>query len=337
MLVKGFEPWMSHVISLKTVMKVFTVTNRTPALDQPPRQQAALAEAVHAVALAHARRLLLQVKGLARRGAGHQPVGSVEIGVHQLGRFAGLEILHRVIHQRAQFLAPLQAHLADLLRRQQIGHLEILGRRIGIEHERIVGLAEEAGILAVRQIAAGRPHRLGQDDVRRQFAAPAFQKLQRAPGVRRIDAAGEEPPGLHHLVPGIVHRRRRVIHAAHQRKLVRQLRHVREDFRDLDVRVVGLDGLERPANFARRIRLRVPGIDLARRAEIEDHDAGRARPCPRPPPPWRASEWKSGSDSPMALSVPACRKSRRVTPSQFTMEPLPVNLNMAVLQRKMGG
>ena len=81
-------------------------------------------------------------------------------------------------------------------------------------------------------------------------------------------------PGLHHLVAGIMHRRRRVIDAAHQRKLVRQLRHVRKDLRDLDVRVVRLDRLERSANFPRRVRLRVPRVHLARRAEIENHDAG---------------------------------------------------------------
>ena len=34
-------------------------------------------------------------------------------------------------------------------------------------------LAEEAGVLAVRQVAAGRPHRLGQDDVRRQVGLAA--------------------------------------------------------------------------------------------------------------------------------------------------------------------
>ncbi len=33
--------------------------------------------------------------------------------------------------------------------------------------------------------------------------------------------------------------------------------------------------------------------------------------------PMARSDWKSGKDSPMALSVPAERKSRRVTPSQF--------------------
>ena len=74
-------------------------------------------------------------------------------------------------------------------------------------------------------IAAGRPHRLRQDDVRGQFVAAAFQKLQRAARVRRVDAAGEKPARLHHLVPGVVHRRGGVIDAAHERKLVRDLRH----------------------------------------------------------------------------------------------------------------
>src|SRR5437016_4438073 len=32
--------------------------------------------------------------------------------------------------------------------------------------------------------------------------------------------------------------------------------------------------------------------------------------------------------SPMALSVPTCRKSRRVMPSQVVIEPLPVNFNI---------
>ena len=47
----------------------------------------------------------------------------------------------------------------------------------------------------------------------------------------------------------------------------------RENFGDLNVRIVRADGLERPANFGRRIRLHVPGIDLAGRAQIENHDA----------------------------------------------------------------
>ncbi len=34
-------------------------------------------------------------------------------------------------------------------------------------------------------------------------------------------------------------------------------------------------------------------------------------------------------DSPIAPSVPAWRKSRRVRPSQVVVEPLPENLNMA--------
>ena len=109
-------------------------------------------------------------------------------------------------------------------------------RRIGVQHERVVGLAEKAGVLAVRHVAAGRAHRLGQDDVRGQFVAAALEIFERAAGVRRVDAAGEQPAGLHHLMAGVVHRGRRVVAAAHERKLVGELRVQREDFGNLDVR-----------------------------------------------------------------------------------------------------
>ena len=242
--------------------------------DEPPREQATLAEAGHAVTLANFQRLLREIERFARLRARHQAIGRREIVIHQQPRSARLEILHRGVDDFAQLAASLQPRFADFLRRQQVGHFEIFLRRIGIQRERIVRLAEETGVLAVRQIAAGRPHRLRQDDVRRQFGFAAFQIFQRATGVRRVDAAGEQPAGLHHLMAGVVHRRRRVINTAHERKLVRDLGLQRKNLGDLNVGIVGADRLERPANFARRIGLHVPGVELARRAEIENHDAG---------------------------------------------------------------
>ena len=108
----------------------------------------------------------------------------------------------------------------------------------------------------------------------------AFQKLERAARVRRVDAAREEPAGLHHLMPGVMHRRGRVIDAAHERELVRDLRVQRKDFADLKVGIVRADRLERPANLARRVRLHVEGVELGRRAEIEDEDARLVAPRP---------------------------------------------------------
>ena len=77
-------------------------------LDQPPRQQAALAEAVHAVALADAGRLLGQVERLARLLARHQAERGLEVFVHQLGVLAGFEILDGRIDDLAQLPPPLE-------------------------------------------------------------------------------------------------------------------------------------------------------------------------------------------------------------------------------------
>ena len=120
-------------------------------------------------------------------------------------------------------------------------------------------------------VAAGRAHRLGEDDVRRQFAAAAFEKLQCAAGVRRDDAAGEEPARLHHLVAGVVNRCRRVVTGADERELVGDLRVAGEDFGDVEI-ALGGDGLERPANLAGRVGLHVEEVELAGRAKVEDHD-----------------------------------------------------------------
>ena len=55
---------------------------------------------------------------------------------------------------------------------------------------------------------------------------------------------------------------------------------------------VGLDRLERPANLGRGVGLHVPGVDLARGAEVEDHDARCGRdPCLNAPwPAWAADQ-----------------------------------------------
>jgi hypothetical protein len=91
--------------------------------------------------------------------------------------------------------------------------------------------------------------------------------------MRRVDAPGEQPARLHHLVPGVMHRRGGVIAGSHQRKLVGEFGVQGKYLGDLDVRVVGFDRLKGTANFRRRVRLHVPGVHLARRAEIENHDA----------------------------------------------------------------
>ena len=48
-----------------------------------------------------------------------------------------------------RFQDPLRVRIGGFGRRQQVGHAEIRLRRIGHQHKRIVGLAQEPGILAV--------------------------------------------------------------------------------------------------------------------------------------------------------------------------------------------
>ena len=248
---------MSQVISSNTVRNVLTVTKRTPASISrrasrqhwpkrfmPYRSRTAVGSFDRSKA-SRACGLVI------RRNAASKLLSS------NLRVVAGGELVDRLVDDRAQLAPPVEPGLADLGRRQQVGHFEIRLRRIGHQRERVVGLAQEAGVLAVRQVAAGGAHRLGQDDVGRQVGLAAAQIGQRAAGVRRVDAAGEQPAGLHHLVPGVVHGGGRVIAAADQRKLVGVLGGMRKDFGDLDARGLGLDRLERPANLGRGVGLHV--------------------------------------------------------------------------------
>src|SRR5437660_7995667 len=53
--------------------------------------------------------------------------------------------------------------ISQVLRGQQVGNLEVLHRRVGVQRKRVVTLAEEPRILTVRHIPARWAHRLRQD------------------------------------------------------------------------------------------------------------------------------------------------------------------------------
>src|SRR5918911_596653 len=111
MSVNGREPWMSQVISSKTVSNMLTVTKRTP----------------------------------------------------------------RPLDGGAHPLAPAGAHRRDVRRRQQVGNLEVLGVGVGVEDERVVLLAEVAGVLAVGHVAPGAADGLGEEHVGGDLAALALE------------------------------------------------------------------------------------------------------------------------------------------------------------------
>jgi hypothetical protein len=144
-------------------------------LDESPGHEAALTEPGAAVAIPDRVRLLLNGKRLAGLGARHQPVGEVEVVVELLSSRVLLERLECPVHRVPQLLPPLGANGRDVIGRQQVGHLELRGRRVGVEDERVVVLAQVTGRLPVRQIAAGPAHRSRQEHVGRQLAAAPFQ------------------------------------------------------------------------------------------------------------------------------------------------------------------
>ena len=74
---------MSQVISLKTVSNMLTVTKRTPGFDQPAREQAALAEAVAAVAVRTASGSRRRSNASRAFGRRHQRVGLLEDAIEQ--------------------------------------------------------------------------------------------------------------------------------------------------------------------------------------------------------------------------------------------------------------
>lgn len=110
--------------------------------------------------------------------------------------------------------------------------------------------------------------------MRWKIAAAALEELQSAADVRGIHTTGEKAARLHHLMPGVMHRSGGVIAGAYETEFVRDLRVHRQDLGDLKGIAFCADRLEGAANLARRIRLHVPEILLARRTEVEDHDAG---------------------------------------------------------------
>ena len=102
---------------------------------------------------------------------------------------------------------------------------------------------------------------------------PPLQVAEHAADVRMLDAAREEPARLHHLMAGVVDGRGGVIDRADQRELVGVPGHLREDLGDRMPGTLVADRLERPAHLGGGVRLRVPGIDLARPADEKQHDA----------------------------------------------------------------
>ena len=166
---------MSQLISLNTVRNVLTVTNRTPAsISRRASKQ-------------HCPKRFLPYRSRTLSGSFDRSNAARACGLvimrNAASKFASSSLASSLASNCPSFPsttsrslpAAFQAGFADFRRRQQVGHVEIRLRRIGHQRERIVGLAQESGVLAVRQPAAGVAHRLGQQHVGRQIGPPAEQ------------------------------------------------------------------------------------------------------------------------------------------------------------------
>ena len=203
-------------------------------LDKPPREQATLAEAIHAISLANLFRFLAEFECFPRLRGGHQGVRLIEGRIHQLCVLVGLlEVLNGLVDFRAPASSPIHANGGDIFRRKHIRNLEIWIGRVGVQYKRVVSLAEKPCRIAMGKIAAELPDDIGQQHVRRHIAACSLFKPQHGAIVGRLKAALEEASRLHHLAAGVVHCRSGVINRAKQGEFVRVLRHPGKDLRDL--------------------------------------------------------------------------------------------------------
>ena len=121
-------------------------------------------------------------------------------------------------------------------------------------------------------VAACVADRVGHQHVGRNVPLGPLELGQHAADVRVFDAALKEPAGLHHLMARVVDSRGRVVHRAHQGKLVGVTGHAGEQFRNLNPVSVRRNRLVRAADFGRRVGLHVPRVDLAGRPHQEKED-----------------------------------------------------------------
>jgi len=173
------------VISSKTVMKVLMVTTaRRLRLNVAPAGSIARIASVRSARGRFG--LVRQVESRARFRARHESIRRSKTRIHQSGAGAGLKVPDGFVHDIAQCAPSLQANVADLLRGQQVRHLKSFFDGSALSTKRIKRFAEETGVLAVREVAAGWSHRFGQNDMSGQFIASPFEILERAACVRLL-------------------------------------------------------------------------------------------------------------------------------------------------------
>ena len=117
--------------------------------NQSPGQQTALAKACHPVTLTDFLGFLGKIKSVSRLAAGHQAKRCLEVLVQQLGILRGLEILDRLVNHVPHPTPTIESGGANIIRRQQVRHLEFRLGRIRHQGKGIVRLTQETTCLSV--------------------------------------------------------------------------------------------------------------------------------------------------------------------------------------------
>ena len=202
--------------------------------------------------------LALERERLLGVGRCEQRVGALVELVHRVERVGiGFQLPHLLLHQFPRLLAAVEPVERDAFGNREVADLETLVFRIGVEFERAVGAAHEAG-------ATDEPRHARDRDERRQVAPRA--ELVRDDRAHRgvVDHGGrrvalKEVVGRQTVVGNLAH------DAPHDRHLVDDLGGLRQVFTQ-DVATLRLQDAERTAILRRRLRLRVERLVVGKAA-----------------------------------------------------------------------
>ena len=244
------------------------------SLHQAACQQRLFAQAVAAIAVTHGGGFGIEIEGALRVARHEHLIGLLRVAVRRGDLRIAIHAALPVVHLRQQF-----APIAQAIHREPGGELEPPGQvlaahrfKVAAQVPRTPDVRHER--IRQRHIAGNtrriRPAKLGGDGPHRRPAA-AIAPI--------IGAPGQRVAGLHGDGRMIA---RRAIDRADQREPVHDLRRQRQVLAHMNARHLGGDVAKGAANLARRVRFRVPHVDVARPAgEPEEDDVRLARRPPR--------------------------------------------------------
>ncbi len=153
--------------------------------------------------------------------------------------------------------------------------VDVEGARAGVcptWRKWLVVRTETSGALSVAGRDAGVFNGARQKHERRRLMAWPAQPGKNS-AIMRIQPIAVRMTGLHRLMPDLMNGCSAMCHRPHESISVGHRRHEWQMLADLDTGNIRSNGPERAANGFGRVRLRVPGIEVARTADEEQDNA----------------------------------------------------------------